>query len=447
MNNSQLAQQSSQQFESLLQQVIEEAKKQGATAAEVALGIESGLSVTARLGDVETIEYHHDKGIGITVYIGQSKGSSNTSDFSEKSLREAVAAACGIARHTAKDQWSGLPERDDLAWKYPDLDLNHPWDVSADQAVEIALECETAAREYDKRITNSEGATLNSHSGLHYYSNSLGFVGHYPTTRHSLSCSVIGQDGGAMQRDYWYSVARDNVALDSAASVGKTAAQRTVARLNGKRLSTRKAPVVFVPEMAAGFIGHFLRAIRGGSLYRKTSFLLDSLGQQLFPEWLDISERPHIKGSLGSAPFDNEGVKTQDRELVESGVLKSYLLDSYAARRLGMHTTGHAGGVHNLVCAAGDLDQQGLLRKMNTGLLVTELMGQGVNAVTGDYSRGAAGFWVENGEIQFPVEEITIAGNLKEMFKNVVAIGNDVDRRRNIQTGSIMLEQMTIAGE
>lgn len=436
------------EYAAVVQQVLEEAKSQGASACEVALGIESGLSVTARMGEVETLEYHHDKGIGVTVYMGQSKGSSSTSDFSAASLKESVAAACGIARHTAEDQWSGLADKEDLAWGYEELDLCHPWAIEAEQAVEIAIECEDAARNYDKRIINSEGATLSSHRGFQCYGNSHGFVGHYPTTRHSVSVSVIGQEGGGnMQRDYWYTVARDSTQLDNFASVGRTAAERTIARLNGKRLSTRKAPVLFSPDVSSGLIGHFLRAIRGGSLYRKTSFLLDSLGEQIFPSWFEIAERPHIKGALGSSPYDNEGVRTKDSELIEAGVLKQYLLDSYAGRRLGMHTTGHAGGVHNLIIKHGELDQEGLLKEMGTGLFVTELMGQGVNGVTGDYSRGAAGFWVENGEIQYPVEEITIAGNLKNMFKNIAAVGSDVDVRRNIQVGSILLSEMTVAGE
>lgn len=439
--------QSDQQYEVLVQQVLDEAKAQGATASEVAVGIESGLSVTARMGEVETLEYHHDKGIGVTVYMGQSKGSSSTSDFSTQSLKEAVAAACSIARHTAEDEFSGLPDKDDLAWGYEELDLCHPWNVDAEQAVDFAIECEDAARNYDKRIVNSEGATLSSHRGFQCYGNSHGFIGHYPTTRHSMSVSVIGQDGGSMQRDYWYTVARESSKLDNFAGVGKTAAERTIARLNGKRLSTRKVPVLYSPDVSSGLVGHFLRAIRGGSLYRKTSFLLDSLGEQIFPDWFQISERPHVKGALGSSPYDNEGVKTSDREIIENGVLSSYLLDSYAARRLGLHTTGHAGGVHNLMIKHGDKDQDALLKDMGTGLFVTELMGQGVNGVTGDYSRGAAGFWVENGEIQYPVEEITVAGNLKDMFKKISDVGNDVDHRRNIQIGSVLIEEMTVAGE
>lgn len=443
----QTQQQEQEDLERVIHQVLDEAKKQGATSAEAALGIESGLSVTARMGEVETLEYHHDKGVGITVYIGQSKGSSSTSDFSQAAIKEAVTAATGIARYTAEDKWSGLADKDDLAWEYQDLDLCHPWSVDAEQAVSIAIECEDAARTFDYRISNSEGATLSSHRGLHFYGNSHGFVGHYPSTRHSLSVSVIGQDGGNMQRDYWYTVARNHTEMDSSVSVGKKAGERTIARLNAKRLSTRKVPVLFSPEMASSLVGHYLRAIRGSSLYRKTTFLLDSIDEQIFPSWLNISERPHIHGALGSAPYDNEGVKTADRELVEQGVIKSYLLDSYAARRLGMHTTGHAGGIHNLIVSSGEKDLQALLKEMDTGLFVTELMGQGVNGVTGDYSRGAAGFWVEKGIIQFPVEEITIAGNLKDMFKQIVAVGNDVDKRRNIQTGSILIENMTLAGE
>jgi len=436
------------QYLDVIDNALTEAKKQGASAAEVAIGVETGLSVTARLGDVETLEYNHDKGLGITVFMGQQKGSSSTSDFSPSAIREAVAAACSIAKYTAEDVYSGLADKALMAWDYPDLALNYIWELDSEHALELALECEQVARQYDKRITNSEGASVASHSGVHIYGNSHGFAGGYPTTRHSISCSVIGQDGDTMQRDYWYTAARNHEALDSAKSVGEKAAQRTLARLNGRRLPTQQAPVLFAPETASGLLGHFTRAISGGSLYRKTSFLLDSLNQQLFPDWFHIEEQPHLKGALGSAPFDSEGVITQARDLVKKGVLLGYILSSYSARRLGMQTTGNAGGTHNLIASGNEMKSQAeLLKMMDKGLLVTELMGQGVNHITGDYSRGAAGFWVENGEIQFPVEEITIAGNLRDMFRNIQMIGNDADRRRNIQIGSILLDNMAIAGQ
>jgi len=436
------------QYLNVIDNALTEAKKQGASAAEVAIGVETGLSVTARLGDVETLEYNHDKGLGITVFMGQQKGSSSTSDFSPSAICEAVTAACRIAKYTAEDVYSGLADKALMAWDYPDLALNYIWELDSEQALVLALECEQEARQYDKRITNSEGASVASHSGIHVYGNSHGFSGGYPTTRHSISCSVIGQDGDIMQRDYWYTAARNPEALDSAKSVGEKAAQRTLARLNGRRLPTQQAPVLFAPETASGLLGHFTRAISGGSLYRKTSFLLDSLNQQLFPEWFHIEEQPHLKGALGSAPFDSEGVITQARDLVKSGVLQGYILSSYSARRLNMQTTGNAGGTHNLIVSGREMKSQAeLLKMMGKGLLVTELMGQGVNHITGDYSRGAAGFWVENGEIQFPVEEITIAGNLRDMFRSIQMIGNDADRRRNIQTGSILLDKMTIAGQ
>lgn len=435
-------------YTAIIESAIAEAKAQGATAAEASVGVETGLSVSVRMGDVETLEYHHDKGLGVTIYIGNSKGSANTSDLSADAIRAAVRAACGIARHTAADQYSGIADRDLLAWEYPDLDLCHPWAVTAEQAVELALECEGVARGFDPRIVNTEGASVSTHQGFHVYGNSHGFVGGYPSSRHSLSCTVIGEDAnGGMQRDYWYTTSRRSSEMESAEAVGKRAAERTVARLNARRLPTGQVPVLFTSEVASGLIGHFLRAVGGGSLYRKTTFLLDSLNTQVFPDWLHMYEEPHIRGALGSAPFDGDGVATHAHDLVRDGVVKSYILDVYAARRLGMRTTGNAGGVHNLTVSGGDLDRDALIKQMNRGLVITELMGQGVNGVTGDYSRGASGFWVENGEIQFPVEEITVAGNLKDMYKNIVAVGNDIDPRRSMKVGSILLDKMTVAGE
>ncbi|MDH5300231.1 MAG: metalloprotease PmbA [Gammaproteobacteria bacterium] len=438
--------QQKQEYSQLIQQVLDEAKHQGATAAEAAVGIETGLSASVRLGDVETLEYNHDKGLSVTVFVGQSKGSASTSDFSRQAIVDTVRAACSIARYTAADEFAGLADKALMAWDYPDLDLYHPWQVSSEQAIDLALECEATARDFDKRIINSEGATVSSHSAFRVYGNSHGFIGGYPTSRHSLSCSVIGEDNKGMERDYWYTMARNAADMESAANVGRITAERTIARLNPRSLSTRQVPVVFSAEMATGFFGHFISAIRGGSLYRRTSFLLDSKGKQIFPSWLQLAEQPLLKGAIGSAPYDGDGVRTQERDLVIDGVLQGYVLDAYAARRLGMQTTANAGGVHNLSVHTSDFGRDELLRRMGTGLLVTELMGQGVNNVTGDYSRGAAGFWVENGEIQYPVSEITIASNVKQMMLGIQAIANDINPHRNIRTGSILIDKMTVAG-
>lgn len=433
-------------LEALVREILAEAQVQGASAAEAGVSFDVGLSVTVRLGEVETLEYHRARGLGVTVYFGQRKGSASTSDISPAAVRETVRAACGIARYTAEDACAGLADPERLAREIPDLELDHPWNITAERAIELARECEDTARAADARITNSEGASVATHRSLRVYGNSNGFIGGYPSTRHSISCTVVARQGDRMQRDYWYSVAREHAGLESPAAVGRRAAERTVRRLGGRKLATCKAPVLFVPELARGLLGHFVGAIRGASLYRKASFLLDHLGKQVFPPYLRIHEQPHLKRALGSAPFDNEGVATQARDVVRDGRLEGYVLDSYAARRLGMQTTGNAGGVHNLTVEPGALDFPGLLREMGTGLLVTELMGQGVSIVTGDYSRGAAGFWVEDGEIQYPVEEITIAGNLRDMFQQVVAVGNDVDTRGSIRTGSWLIESMTIAG-
>lgn len=433
-------------LEALVREILAEAQAQGASAAEAGVSFDVGLSVTVRLGEVEILEYHRARGLGVTVYFGQRKGSASTSDIRPAAVRETVRAACGIARYTAEDACAGLADPERLAREIPDLELDHPWNITAERAIELARECEDTARAADARITNSEGASVATHRSLRVYGNSNGFIGGYPSTRHSISCTVVARQGDRMQRDYWYSVAREPAALESPAAVGRRAAERTVRRLGGRKLATCKAPVLFVPELARGLLGHFVGAIRGASLYRKASFLLDHLGKQVFPSYLRIHEQPHLKRALGSAPFDNEGVATQARDVVRDGRLEGYVLDSYAARRLGMQTTGNAGGVHNLTVEPGALDFPGLLREMGTGLLVTELMGQGVSIVTGDYSRGAAGFWVEDGEIQYPVEEITIAGNLRDMFQQVVAVGNDVDTRGSIRTGSWLIESMTIAG-
>lgn len=435
------------ELEALVRIVLDEAKACGASAAEAGVSLEAGLSVTVRLGEVETLEYHRDRGAGVTVYFGRRKGSASTSDFAPQALRESVRAACDIARYTSEDDCAGLADAALMAQDIPDLDLCHPWAIDAAGGIEVAQRCEAAAREADARISNSEGATLSSHQGLRVYGNSHGFIAGYPSTRHSLSCSVIAGRDEQMQRDYWYSVARRHEDLESAEHIGRMAAERTLRRLDGRKLGTRQVPVIFAAEIATGLFRSFVSAVRGSSLYRKSSFLLDHLGKPVFPEFVHIHEQPHLRGALGSAPFDSEGVATSARDLITGGVLQGYVLDSYSARKLGMQTTGNAGGVHNLTIDPGALDADGLLREMGTGLLVTELMGQGVNLVTGDYSRGAAGFWVENGAIQYPVEEITIAGNLKDMFRNIVAIGTDVERRGNYRTGSVLVERMTVAGE
>ncbi len=430
----------------IVQDLLLEAKKQGATDAEAGLTAADGLSVTARLGDVETIEHHRGQSLGVTVYFGKRKGSAGTSDLSAKSLKETVSAACSIAKFAGEDQCAGLPDKSSLAVNIPELDLYHPWPLSVDEAIALAIECEQTALAYDRQISNSEGAVVDTHQGLRVLGNTLGFLHAYPTTRHSLSCAVLGKRGDSMQRDYWYTIARNAENLETAVDVGKKAAKRALTRLGGKSLSTRQCPVIFSAETAAGLLGSFISAVSGGNLYRKSSFLIDCLGKQIFPRFVHIHEQPHLINALGSAPYDAEGVVTSNRDIVADGVLESYVLSSYSARKLAMQTTGNAGGVHNLTIDAGTEDLQGLLRQMHTGLLVTELMGQGVNMVTGDYSRGAAGLWVENGEICYPVEEITIAGNMHDMFKNVAAVGNDIDFRGNIRTGSILIAQMSVAG-
>ncbi len=435
-------------LESIIERALEDARSRGASQAEAAVSQDTGLSVGVRLGEVETLEHQRDRSMGITVYFGHRKGSASTADFSFDAVRATVAKACSIARFTAEDACSGLADAALMARSPPNLDLAHPWNVTADQAIEIAKSCEAAALSFDSRINNSEGASVSTHQGLHVYGNTHGFVGGYPTTSHTLSCVVLAGTGEDMQRDYWYTSSRDWRDLDDPEAVGRESARRTIARLEPRKLSTRRAPVLFNPEIARGFIGHFTAAIRGSSQYRQASFLLNSVGQQVFPAGFSITERPHIPKAMGSAPFDEEGVATQDRDLIADGVLMGYILSSYSARKLGLVTTGNAGGAHNLVVAPNVSGGPGaMLSELGTGLLVTELMGQGVNGVTGDYSRGAAGFWVESGVIQYPVAEITIAGNLRDMLKNIVAVGDDVDTRGGIRVGSVLLKEMTIAGE
>jgi len=430
----------------LVDLALEEARTLGATQAEAAVSVDVGLSVSARLGEVETVEYQRDRGMGVTVYFGTRKGTASTTDLSPTALRETVGKACSIARFTAEDPCAGLPDPDTLATEIPNLDLAHPWDITPEQACQMAIECEAAAMAVDPRITNSEGAGVSSHRGLRAYGNSLGFLAAYPGTVHSVSCAVLGVEGEEMERDYWYSTARDWRELEGVASVGRHSGERAVRRLGARKLSTMKVPVLFSPDVARGLVGHFVGAIRGGSQYRRASFLLDAAGQRVFPDWFAISERPHLPKALASAPFDHEGVATRDRELVAGGVLTGYLLGTYSARKLGLRTTGNAGGAHNLIVAGRGRDFDGMLALLDRGLLVTELMGQGVNGVTGDYSRGATGFWVEGGRIAYPVHEVTVAGNLKDMYRAIVDVGADVDVRGGIRTGSILIEQMTIAG-
>jgi PmbA protein len=404
--------------------------------------------VSVRLGEVETLEHQRDRSMGITVYFGHRKGSASTADLSPEAVRATVAKASSIARFTAEDACAGLADAASMARSPADLDLSHPWNISADRAIEIAKSCEAAALGFDARINNSEGASLASHQGLHVYGNTHGFLGGYPTTSHTLSCVVLAGSGDDMQRDYWYSSSRDWRELEQAEAIGRESARRTIARLGPRKLSTRRAPVMFAPEIARGLIGHFTAAIRGSNQYRQSSFLLNAAGERVFPAGFSISERPHIPKAMGSAPFDDEGVATHDREIIADGILTGYILSSYSARKLGLKTTGNAGGAHNLLVAPNlSGGAKAMMSRLEEGLLVTELMGQGINMVTGDYSRGAAGYWVENGAIQFPVAEITIAGNLRDMLKDIVAVGDDIDARGGTRVGSILLKEMTIAGE
>jgi PmbA protein len=426
------------------------AKSLGADGAEVAMSRQQGLSVSTRLGEVENVEFTSDGGLGITVYKDGRKGSASTADLSEKALKQAIEAAVNIAKYTSVDECSGMADKDLLSMTPEDLDLYHPKALTTEQAINLAKTCEDTALGYDKRITNSDGATLESFEGFKVYGNSQGQLVGYPSTRHNLSCVMIAKEGDDMQRDYAYTVSREFDAMESAANIGQQAAKETLSRLGARKLATAKVPVMFRADVANSLFGHFIAAISGGNLYRQSSFLMDAIGQQVFPEFLSISERPHLKKALASSTFDAEGVATLDREIITDGCLATYLLTSYSARKLGMKSTGHAGGIHNWQLGMKDAGQGGdfdaMLKTLGTGLLVTELMGQGVNVVTGDYSRGAAGFWVENGEIAYPVDEITIAGKLQDMFAGIIAIGKDTDMRGSIRTGSIIVNQMQVAG-
>lgn len=436
-----------QRLTALVEQTLAQAKRMGATAAEVAVSMEKGFSVNVRMGEPDMVEHHNHKGIAIGIYVGQQKGSASTSDIANESITETLQKAFNIARFTSPDPYAGLADKELMAFDYPDLDLFHPWALTPAEAIEIAQDCEAKGRAFDKRITNSEGASVSSHDLVAIYGNSHGFIGGFPASRHGVSLALIAQDGASMQRDFSYTAARDPLDLVALNKVAEEAASKAVRRLNAKRLSTRKAPVIFIADIADGLLSCFIAAIRGSSLYRNASFLLDHLGKAVFPEHITLRELPHIKKGLASAPFDGEGVKTRESDILKDGILQRYVLGAYSARKLGMQTTGNAGGVHNAVISTSDKDLAGLLKHMDKGLLVTELMGQGVNIVTGNYSRGASGFWVENGKIQYPVEEITIAGNLKNMFAHLILVGNDVDRRGSIHTGSILLDEMMIAGE
>jgi PmbA protein len=431
----------------LADRVLSECRGRGADQAEVTCTEDTGLNVSVRMGEVETVESTRDRGVAVTVYFGRRKGSASTADLREESLRATVEQACAIARHTEDDPAAGLAEPELMARETPEFDTWHPWTLDADRAIDLALACEAAGRELDRRIANSDGASLGTGSSLGVYANTHGFVGRERSTQHSLGCALIAGEGDAMQRDGWYSLGLAADDLERPEAIGRRAAERTVARLDPRRIPTGEYPVLFAAEVARSLIGHLLGAISGSALYRRASFLLDSQGQRLFPDWFAIHERPHLRRGLRSSAFDAEGVATRESAIVEAGVLQRYVLSSYSARKLGLRTTGNAGGVHNLDVAPNAGDLRALLQGMGRGLLVTELMGQGVNAVTGDYSRGAAGFWVEGGEIRHAVDGITIAGNLRRMFESIEAVGSDVDTRSHVRTGSILVGRMTVAGE
>ncbi|WP_313686215.1 metalloprotease PmbA [Pantoea sp.] len=433
-------------LEQAVAQALELAKA-STDGAEVAVTKTTGIGVSTRYGEVENVEFNSDGALGITVYHQNRKGSASSTDLSPDAIKRTVQAAIDIARYTSADPYAGPADRDLLAFEAPDLDLYHPWEIDADRAIELAAQAEQAALQADKRITNTEGGSFNSHVGIKVFGNNHGMLQSYCSSRHSLSSCVIAEQNGEMERDYAYTIGRDIHDLQSAEWVGAECARRVLSRLSPRKLSTMKAPVIFAPEVATGLFGHLVGAISGSSVYRKSTFLLDALGTQILPEWLTIEEKPHLLKGLASTPFDSEGVRTQARDIIKNGVLQNWLMTSYSARKLGLQSTGHAGGIHNWRIAGQGHSFDDLLKQMGRGLVVTELMGQGVSAITGDYSRGAAGYWVENGEIQYPVSEITIAGNLKDMWRNMVTIGNDIETRSNIQCGSVLLPEMKIAGQ
>ena len=436
-----------QELEALVQMALDFARQQGVDQAEVAASRDIGLSATARLGDVENLEYTNDRGVGITVYKNRCKGNASTSDVSPESIREVVLKACSFAGYTAEDKHAGLANAELMCKEVRDLDLDHAWEIDSAAAIEMAVACEKTALDYDPRLNNSEGASVSTSRSARAYGNTHGFVGSYTKSSHTVSCVVLGNENGDMQRDYYYSTARDPADLQSVTEIGETAARRTVNRLGARKIKTTKAPVLFVPELARGFIGHAIGAISGGAQYRRASFLLNAAGEKIFPEFVSIQERPHLAKAMASAAYDAEGVGTYDRDIVTEGVIAGYVLGSYSARRLGLQTTANAGGTQNLIVPGNGGDLASLIRDMGTGLIVEELIGQGVNPVTGDYSRGVVGHWVENGEIQFPVHEVTIAGNLRDAYSRIAAIGADQDVRGGIRCGSLLVEEMTIAGQ
>ncbi|MCZ6803680.1 MAG: metalloprotease PmbA [Proteobacteria bacterium] len=431
----------------IIDSVLTQAKEMGADAAEADIGAGAGLSANVRKGEIDKLEYERDKGLGITVYINGQKGNASTSDFSEIALKESVKAAISIAKYASRDEFAGLAESELMAQESPDLDLHHPWSLSPEAAIDMAIECEQAAFDYDKRISNSDGSVVSTYSSINLYGNTNGFINGWRWSSHTIDCTVIAEDNNGMQRDGWYSKTRDFNDLQSINGISQEAARRTVSRLGSRKLSTRQVPVIFEAPVASGLFSAFITAISGGSLYRRASFLLDKKGEQVFANHINIGEQPYLKKALGSAPFDNDGVATKKRNIIKDGVLLDYVLSTYSARKLGLQTTGNAGGVHNLVIEPGQHTLEEMIKDMDTGLFITDMIGFGVNQVTGDYSRGASGFWVENGELAYPVEEITVAGNLIDIYKNIVGIGNDIDSRSNVLTGSVMIDVMTVAGE
>ena len=426
--------------------VLRRCRAKGASEVDLGIGVDVGLSVSVRLGEIESIEHNRDRGLSLTVYFGKRKGSASTADLHPDSIEKTIEHACAIAKHTEEDPCNGLADADLLAHDFADLDLWHPWDITTDEATALALRCEEAGRSFDPRISNSEGATVQIGSSLAVGATSHGFFSRERDSRHMISVALLAEDESGMQRDYWYESVRSADDFPDVATIGRTAAERTLARLGARKLGTRQCPVLFAPQVARSLIGHLVSAVSGGALYRKASFLVDYVGKPVFPNFVQIVERPHIRRGQASANFDSEGVATRDSDLITNGRLARYVLGSYSARKLGLRSTGNAGGVHNLIVTTGEDDFAAMLKRMGTGLVVTELMGQGVSLLTGDYSRGASGFWVENGEIAYPVEEITIASNLRDMFANIVAIGSDVDHRSHVLTGSILLDRLTIAG-
>jgi PmbA protein len=433
-------------YEVLCADILKKAKQQGATSAEVTVSIKAGFLVSSRLGKVETVEHHHDKGVWITVFVNQQTGSSSSSDLSPLAIEMAIQKACNIAKFTSPDPYTGLADKLQMAFDYPELQLDHPWPITPEKALSIAIECENIAMD-DPRITNSEGASVSSHRALQVYANTHGFVGSYLSTQHGINCVLIAQENGQMHRDYDYTIAREASQLKQIAELAKAVRDRTLMRLGAKRLKTQSAPIIFIAEIARSLLGNLVSAINGRHIYTKSSFLVDHLGKQILPTYFSLTQYPHIPKAIGSAPFDNEGVRTVTQDFIKDGILQKYVLNSYSGRKLGLESTGNAGGVHNLLITTSDLSFTDLLKQMDTGLLVTELIGEGVNLVSGDYSRGAFGYWVEKGEIAYPVEEITIAGNLRDMFKNIVVVANDVDTRGRIHTGSLLIDNMMIAGE